>query len=147
MMNEAMDPFEQRLHRQPVKPIPAEWRAEILSAAREAQASRHSTLITRNSLFAAFKQHISFVLWPHPKAWAGLATTWVLVLALQWSMRDKTPAVVEHVSPPSPEVIAELNGQQKFYAELMGSSDSRDADRPKKTQARPRTQRAEFLVS
>jgi len=36
-MNPEMEPFEQRLRRQPVKPVPAAWRAEILAAARAAQ--------------------------------------------------------------------------------------------------------------
>ncbi len=34
--------FENRLRRQPVKPIPAEWREEILDAARNAAASVHA---------------------------------------------------------------------------------------------------------
>ena len=37
-MNEEMEQFEQRLSRQTVREIPGEWRADILSAARAAQA-------------------------------------------------------------------------------------------------------------
>ncbi|HXR03871.1 MAG TPA: hypothetical protein VN836_04095 [Verrucomicrobiae bacterium] len=128
--------FEQRLQRQPRRQIPAGWRAEILAAANPAprSASRAPFLSTINS-------QLSTLLWPHPKAWAGLAAVWVFIFVLNFSMRDKAPALVEKVSPPSPEVVAELKQQQRILAELMGARDALDADRSRPMAPRPRSER------
>ena len=47
MMNDEMENFERRLQSQPMKKIPADWRAEILAAAKDRrQFSRLSTFAT-----------------------------------------------------------------------------------------------------
>ena len=122
------DEFEQKLSRQPLRQIPAEWRGEILSAARVVETSRcgvgqRSAL----SLPAILNRQLSSLLWPHPKAWAGLAAVWILIFAVDFSIRDKTPVVAEKAAPPSPEVIVELNKQQQMLAELIGASQAREA--------------------
>ena len=132
--------FEKKLRRQPVKEIPGDWRAEILSAARAAQSAPHASLVTQHGW-------LSTLFWPHPKAWAGLAAVWVCIVALNFSTRDKSVMVAGKVSPPSAEVIVELRKQQKLYAELMGANEPREADRPKDATARPRTQRVEILTA
>ena len=66
------DQFEQRLRRQPVKSIPSAWREEILSTARAA-SPRLSTLDPRPGVLSIIRHQLSTLLWPHPKAWAGLA--------------------------------------------------------------------------
>jgi len=65
------DDFEAQLQRQTPKPLPPEWRTEILQAARQgaAQLSRPSA-------------GWSVWLWPCPQAWAGLAAVWVAILTL-----------------------------------------------------------------
>jgi hypothetical protein len=146
MMSENMKQFEQRLRRTPLKPVPADWRAEILSAVREVQVSRPSPFVSRRSSFSTLKEQIASVLWPHPTAWAGLAAVWICVFALNFAIREKAPVTSEKAAPPSPAVIAQLMKQQRLYAELMGPAETRDAERPKSMPNRPRTQRAEFLV-
>ncbi|MES1180262.1 MAG: hypothetical protein ABUL66_00200 [Verrucomicrobiota bacterium] len=140
-MNEETEQFENRLRRQPVEKIPGEWRAEILAATQTTSRPmpRASFLSTLNSQLLTF-------FWPHPKAWAGLAAVWIFILLLNFSMRDKTPVRAEKVSPPSPEVIVELKKQQRMFAELMGSAQTPDADRPKVFSPRPRSERVEILV-
>jgi hypothetical protein len=140
MMNDEADQFEQRLGRQPLKSIPAEWRAEILTAARAAQPSRHVWLSTLNS-------QLSTVFWPHPKAWAGLATVWVFIFALNFSMRDTSPRVAEKSAPPSPEVMVELKKQQLLFAELVGPRELSDADRQKLFAPKPRSECVEILAT
>jgi len=140
MMNDEADQFEQRLGRQPLKSIPAEWRAEILTAACAAQPSRHVWLSTINS-------QLSTVFWPHPKAWAGLATVWVFIFALNFSMRDTSPRVAEKSAPPSPEVMVELKKQQLLFAQLVGPRELSDADRQKLFAPKPRSECVEILAA
>lgn len=141
-----MDDFEQKLQRQPLRQIPGEWREEILAAAtgresrvesREQEGRWPSTLVSR----------LSSLLWPHPAAWAGLAAVWILILAVNFSMRDQSPVLAEKSSPPAPEVIVELRQQQRLLAELIGSRDTRDADRSKSFVPQPRSERAEFMAA
>lgn len=135
------DDFEQKLQQQSLRQIPSEWRAEILSAAKH--ASRPSP---RASFLSTFNHQLSTLLWPHPKAWAGLAAVWILILAVNFSTRDKSPVMAEKAAPPSPEVVAELKQQQRMLAELIGSSQARDAESPKFLPL-PRSERLEILVT
>ena len=96
MMNDETEQFEQRLSRQPLRQIPGEWRAEILAAAREAQRPGTATRHPR-SLLSTINHQLSTLLWPHPKAWAGLAAVWVFIFAVNFSMRDKSPGIAEKV--------------------------------------------------
>jgi hypothetical protein len=137
------DDFEQRLQRQALRQIPSGWRKEILDAA----TSCHSSRVTRHSFLATLNHQLSTLLWPHPKAWAGLAAVWILIFAVDFSTRDKRPVVAEKAAPPSPEVVAELKQQQRMLAELIGANDLRIADRQKIFLPKPRSERAEALVA
>ena len=147
MMNEEMEQFEQRLGRQPLKQIPAEWRAEILTAARAAQPARHLPSVVGHSWLSTINHQLSTLLWPHPKAWAGLAAIWILIFAVNFSGRDPLPKVAEKYSPPSPEVIVELKNQQRLFAELVGTIQPPDADRQKIFAPKPRSERVEILMT
>ena len=72
-----MDNFEQKLQRQPLRQVPAEWRGEILVAAdvnRRNRSVREFTFAaTFRRLLSTLNAQLSTILWPHPKAWAGLA--------------------------------------------------------------------------
>ena len=137
-MNEETEQFEQRLRRQSLKKIPGEWRAEILSAAHGVQITRHASPVSRLS---TLNQKLSTFLWPHPKAWAGLAAVWVGILILNLSQRDQSPGAAEKFSPPTPEVMAELRQQKLLFAELMGSPETPEADRRKNIPPGPRSER------
>ena len=137
-----MNDFEQKLSRQPLQQIPADWRAEILSAAKSAiaTAKRSEASITTNP-----NSWLREFFWPHPKAWGGLAAIWIFIFMLNFSMRDKTSMVVEKIAPPSPEVIAELKQQKLLFAELIGSTETRVADWQKLFLLKPRSERTEIL--
>ncbi|MGO9584629.1 MAG: hypothetical protein ACLP2Y_00250 [Limisphaerales bacterium] len=133
-----MDEFEQKLQRQPLRRIPADWREEILREGRRAAVLEIGPADT-----AALPKWSwpTTLLWPHPKAWAGLAAIWVLILAVNFSARDRSPAVAENFAPPSPEVVADLRQQQRMLAELIGPRDTSDADRSKSFAPQPRSER------
>ena len=145
MMNEELEQFEQRLSRQPVRPIPARWRAEILAVARQQSGVESRGREPRG--FSPLVAKFLTVLWPHPQAWACLAAIWIFIFAVDFSIRDKTPGVTEKSAPPSPEVAAELRQQQRLLAELIGSGPAREAEAPKPFLPRPRSGRAEILTA
>jgi hypothetical protein len=146
MMNEETEQFEQRLSRQPMKNLPPAWRGEILAAARDAQSSRHASPVTRHGWLSTISHQLSALLWPHPKAWAGLAAVWIFIFAVNFSMRDSAPRLTEKSAPPAPEVIVQLRQQQRLFAELIDPRETRDADRPRIFKAKPRGERVEILV-
>jgi hypothetical protein len=136
-----MNEFEQRLRQTPVKPVPAGWRAEILAAA--GAVSPAAVVPTRWEQVSA---RLNAWLWPHPKAWAGLAAVWAVILALNLSQREPAPVMAEKSAPPSPEMVTALRQQQQLLAELAGATEVRDADRPKAAGPQPRTQVARVLM-
>ncbi|HTY87451.1 MAG TPA: hypothetical protein VMB80_08305 [Candidatus Acidoferrum sp.] len=142
-MNEETEPFERRLSRQPLRQIPAGWRKEILGEADKVGTARRAVRGRRSA--ASLPDWISNLLWPHPAAWAGLAAVWLVVLAVNVSIRDRAPALAEKFTPP-PEVMVELKRQQRLLAELIGPREARDADRAKPLVPRPRTESGEFVA-
>ena len=92
MMSDELEQFEQRLRRQPLTSVPPEWRAEILAAARARQPQSACRTAPASSARAAFRDRLAAWLWPHPKAWAGVAAVWIVIAILQFSLRDE-PAV------------------------------------------------------
>jgi hypothetical protein len=141
------DELEKKLSRQPLRTVPTEWRKEILAIACTAQLSRPASRIPHHGLFSTLAARLSSVLWPHPRAWAALAAAWVLILALDFSTHDTSPAIAENFSPPSPEAVAELKKQRRLFAELVGGYEAPEADRPRIFSPRPRSGRGEFLAA
>jgi hypothetical protein len=139
-----MNEFEQQLGHVPVKQIPADWRAEILGAAERAPVLLTSKLVQPR---ASFQAQLHALLWPHPKAWAGLAAVWLVILALDFSQRDGSLARREDSAPPSPAMRAELRQQQQLLTELMGTRDTSDADRPRLKPPQPRTELIRILMT
>jgi hypothetical protein len=125
------DDFEKRLQRQSLRKIPSDWREQILQAASSSQSS---TLDPRPSFF-------STLLWPHPKAWAGLAALWVVIAIAHFVANDTTVQVAKKYQPPTPESLVILQQQQRLLAELVGPPAPRDVDRPKSNTTRPRSER------
>lgn len=127
------DDFEKCLVRQPVRQIPADWKNEILQAAQAAVPTRVSRLATlRSQLFA--------VLWPHPKAWAGLASVWLLIVASHFYNSDRGATVTKNSPPPSPELLLALKQQRHELAKLIEPAATLDADRRKTFSPGPRSE-------
>ena len=125
------DDFEQKLGQQKLRPIPAEWRAEILSAANAArQTAPVSAAPASASSSPAF---LSALFWPSPKAWAGLAAIWLVILGLNHSARDNPQIATRKSSPSTPDLRLVLKEQQRLLAELAEPREAPEADRPKPT--------------
>lgn len=132
------DDFEKRLQRQPLREIPPEWREKILQGA---ETPRHSSSVIRHSFLSTLNSKLSTVLWPHPKAWAGLAALWLVIAVVHFASSDSTVQVAKKAEPPSPETLVILQQQQRLLAELVGPAAPRDADRPKPNTMQPRSER------
>ncbi len=148
------DDFEQKLSRQPLRQIPAEWRAEILREGRRVAVPNQNKKLDADTAsvpklnwLSTLNHQLSTFFWPHPKAWAGLAAVWVFILVLNFSMRDKTPMVAEKSAPLSPEVMVQLKKQQLMFAELVGTCETPDANRQKLFAPRPRSERVKILMT
>ncbi len=134
--------FEKKLARQPLKPIPGEWRQEILRAARNARRANQAQ--DRNELsiasaWATFYARLSALLWPCPQAWAGLAVIWAGILGLHISMREDSPPTSIHTIASSRQVTPSLAEERRLLAELLGPNDSLVADKPRPPAPRPQS--------
>jgi hypothetical protein len=80
---------------------------------------------------------------PRP-ALAGLALTWIAIIALNLSSSETPRAeVLMAKSPanPSPETLRALREQKRLFAEMVGSSAATDAD-VRRFVPRPRSERS-----
>lgn len=141
--------FEKRLQRQPLRQVPVEWRAEILTAARQAaplqEASRPAPGASR-SLLSTLHYQLSTLLWPRPVAWAGLAAVWLMIAGLNVATREGTPRFAQRASPLSPQVLVAFQEQARLLAELIGPRETPVAERPKAVLPRPRSERQPSLL-
>lgn len=135
--------FEERLQGQPFRPVPPAWRDDILRAARAAGRSSAAPLASQRSWFSAIESKLAALLWPHPRAWAGLAALWLLILGLGFAARDSALHQPQQAASPSPQMRELLRQQEQLLAELMGPLDQPVADRRRTAPPQPHSQRTE----
>lgn len=138
------DDFETKLQRQPLRRIPAEWRAEILAAA---EAERRPTKLAGVTVASLFKQRLRELFWPAPQAWAGLATLWLVVLVLNFATREAAPDLTSRSAPPSPEMLQLLKQQEQLLAELVDQPDFAAVGQLKAAPLGPRSGRREETLN
>jgi hypothetical protein len=127
-----LDDFEKQIQRQLLRPVPSEWREEILrraTPAPRASAIHRLSLVTRHFL------------WPHPGAWAALAMSWIVIVTVQLACSDRTSRDTKKIERPSLETVTVLPQQTRMLAELFGQPPPKDADRPKPNASQPRSER------
>jgi hypothetical protein len=119
----------------------AEPKLDRIRAELIAQDSLRPATARRVRFFSTLNLQLSTLLWPHPRAWAGLAGVWVLIFALHVASDggSKAAAVAEPVR--SPEVIAILQEQRRLLAEFFDRAEPRDADRRNLRSLPPRSER------
>jgi hypothetical protein len=124
------DDFEQKLHRT-IRPVPLEWRREILNAASAAAPIENQKSKIKNTWW-------SVLLWPSPKAWAGLAAVWLAIFVFNLSSRDTSATLTAQSVPPSPELIMALREQRRTMARLIEPFEQPQAEPPKPFAPGPR---------
>ena len=125
-----MNEFEKQLARQPMKSIPAEWRAEILKAAG---ASQKGGVTPSVPPIVSWLQEL---FWPCPQAWAALAGLWLVIAGIAFTMPDGQRN--ESAKEMAKAEIVSVAEQRRELAELLNTA----ADAPKQLPAdRPRSDR------
>jgi hypothetical protein len=87
------------------------------------------------------------LIWPARRVWSGLAVVWLLIFAVNFSIRDHSEIKVAK-SAPSPEVIMAFRQQQQLLSELIGADDPPVGESQKTYVPRPASERRrELLIS
>jgi hypothetical protein len=140
-----MNDFENHLQQQPMRPVPAEWRSEILGASENA----HRQPATRkpSSHLPALKAQLSAILWPCPQAWAGLGMVWLMILAVNFATQEKDEQIAQTTSRLSPETIMALREQKRELAKLIEPFNAQPGEPPKTNPSQPRSERRISVVA
>ena len=78
------------------------------------------------------------LIFPSRRAWAGLAAIWILILVVNLSQSDSSPA---GKIAAAPAMMMSFQDQQKMLNEIFADrSQPSEADRPKNLPAKPRTE-------
>ncbi len=142
------DPFEKRLQSQPMRGVPPSWREEILRTARTAAAPQPAPVEHNLSALAILAAWLRSLLWPHPRAWAGLGALWLVVFAVNLASREPSPQrLADRPVKPSPQMRELLRQQEQLLAELVGPIGTAAAARPKTAAPQPRSQRRDELMN
>ena len=111
--------------------------------ARAIEAAGPPAPVRRREPAVAFRGWWREMIRPYRRVWAGLAVAWVLLLAVNVSMRDEAGGPARK-SPSTPGMIAALKDQQKTLSELLGDQAALpEVDRPRVYLPKPRTERAQ----
>ena len=112
--------FEERLRSQPLRPIPAGWREEILSSAKLAIAARTKPT-ERNLAFVIVQTLWRELIWPCRRVWAGVACAWLLIIGLNMASPEPLPQIIGKASPRSNEDFRAFIEQRQLLAQLTDS--------------------------
>jgi hypothetical protein len=86
------------------------------------------------------------VVWPCRRIWTGLATVWILIFIINFTQHD-SPGNATGKSAQSGDVLMSLQVQQRWVAELLADRLAPpEADRPRNSTPKPRTQRSEIAT-
>ena len=114
------DDFESELQRHTVRPLPEEWRKEILTAAN-ARGSKADWL-------KVFRLAIGIVPTPNRRSWSAIAAAWVVILLLQTntSEPERPKERTSHIE----QAAIHFGEQRKLLFEILNGFPSQVADKP-----------------
>lgn len=120
------DDFESELRRQPLRPVPAAWRDEILAAAQRASEPPRRA---KAPLVAWLRDW----LWPHPVAWGGLAAAWALIFVLNLAAKGASPISAWPASRAFASFGNYWQTQQRLASELLDFPDGEPVLPPRRS--------------
>lgn len=97
--------FEERLGSQAFRPIPREWRDQILRAAQPGTDAAGVSRWWREWL------------WPCPRAWAALAAAWPLIMLLHFAAPSGSPPAA-NIVPMSWQSFQAMQREVETFARL-----------------------------
>jgi hypothetical protein len=89
----------------------------------EPKLERMWTRITARPAVAPYQLFVTFwreLIWPCRRIWAGLACTWVLIIAAHLASSQPSTQVAGKTTPPSREEMQALAEQRRMLAQLIG---------------------------
>jgi len=111
--------FEQQLSRRPLRPLPPEWRAEILGAVQAAAnviESPTAPLPVRKPFVVTLWREL---FWSCRRIWGGLAAIWVAVAAINTAIDDSPRASVASAPRQSRDWKLALQAQREMVRQLL----------------------------
>lgn len=133
--------FEKELKRQSMRPLPADWRAEILGAARASVPAPRPA----PSFLSTLNHQLSALLWPNPRAWAGLAAVWALIFAFNYFTGDRPEVMAATLPPPTPQMIRIAQEERRVLVQMVEPYEEPSAEPPKPFVPRPRGELRAFV--
>ena len=118
------DNFESRLQQQPLRKVPADWRAEILAAGAPSIARHQGESGAAGPNDARHSEIPWWLVWLSPSraGWAALGAAWLLIVALHLAnTRDTVTAPTVSAMAVSPSGWLERG---RVMAELMGDTEN-----------------------
>jgi hypothetical protein len=129
------DHFEKQLRDQPLRQPPEDWRHEILATA--ATRKLNQPVPGREPSVSWWRA----LVWPAPRAWAGLAAMWMLIFLMQSDTDDPSIAMHAPQAAASSQLEYAMQERQQLFAELLNEMDTNAvAEPPRKVIPGPRTE-------
>ncbi len=123
-----------------MRKAPAAWREEILLEAQAVERSNAAADVNRQTWFTN-------LLWPCPRAWAGLAAVWVAILAVNLGSTTDSTSHLAKAEAISDSSFAE---RRKLLTDLLVSFNTalpEPAEPPKNSTPRPQSRRQEEFLT
>jgi anti-sigma-K factor RskA len=119
------DDFEKLLARQRLRPIPPEWRAEILRAARTDSRDEATASETAASWWRA-------LFWPSPIAWISVACAWVVIIGMNIAARPERDKASAAAPLPATDASFALLIQERDTLDEISQAQPEPAAPPQK---------------
>ncbi len=113
--------FEQKLRRQSPRPIPVEWRSQILDACVQQETVTVETAVPAWRLFFT----------RFPVAWSAFAALWIVLIAINGVLaRSDTPEMPGQSAAGPVQLLIVWNHYSATLQQLAGDEPSVDSETP-----------------
>ena len=109
--------FEKKLQKMPLRTIPSDWKDEILKPMTQEQADEK-----------ILSWH--FWLWPSPKAWTAVATSWLIICGLNFYVGTLPGTTKQSAMMTEPQKLLEIMIQQRKILAILQEPPSPERTEP-----------------